>query len=280
MLKGRPATEQCIIIENVGFLNNADLDGKALPPSGAPNIMMAAGGTQLDKILEADTIDVWQFHVDWKDPSKTKVTGPEKIKVAPYHLPVRRSAHQLRAAAGHGPPARRAGRQDHVAAGLPQGGEPRVDRGGPFGEHLQGGRGGVRWYEFRVEKDRKVSLYQQGTYCADGLFRWLPSPAIDRLGNIGIGYSFGSGSHPRRAAFRRAARRRSAWIADAGGNGARRRRGRRRRTRCDGRTTRTTAVDPSDDCTIWYVGDYIKKDAPSYSTKIGAFRMAGCQGVK
>ena len=39
-----------------------------------------------------------------------------------------------------------------------------------------------------------------------------------------------------------------------------------------------TAVDPSDDCTIWYVGDYYKRDATSYSTKIGGFRMPGCQG--
>ncbi len=37
-----------------------------------------------------------------------------------------------------------------------------------------------------------------------------------------------------------------------------------------------TAIDPSDDCTIWYVGDYLKRDAPSYSTRIGAFRMPGC----
>ena len=37
-----------------------------------------------------------------------------------------------------------------------------------------------------------------------------------------------------------------------------------------------TAVDPSDDCTIWYVGDYLKKDATSYSTKIGGFQMPGC----
>jgi hypothetical protein len=37
-----------------------------------------------------------------------------------------------------------------------------------------------------------------------------------------------------------------------------------------------TAMDPSDDCTIWYVGDYLKKDAASYSTKIGAFRLPGC----
>jgi len=31
-----------------------------------------------------------------------------------------------------------------------------------------------------------------------------------------------------------------------------------------------TAVDATDDCTIWYVGDYLKKDASSYSTRIGA----------
>jgi hypothetical protein len=37
-----------------------------------------------------------------------------------------------------------------------------------------------------------------------------------------------------------------------------------------------TAVDPSDDCTIWYVGDYLKKDAANYSTRIGAFRMPAC----
>jgi hypothetical protein len=37
-----------------------------------------------------------------------------------------------------------------------------------------------------------------------------------------------------------------------------------------------TAVDPSDDCTIWYVGDYLKAGAVNYSTKIGAFKMPGC----
>src|SRR5690242_3579830 len=40
LLKGEPATEQCIVVENVNFLNNADLDGTALPPPGSPNVMM------------------------------------------------------------------------------------------------------------------------------------------------------------------------------------------------------------------------------------------------
>ena len=83
--KGQPATEQCMIVENVNFLNNADIDGNALPPAGAPNVMIAAGGRQLDQILDADVINVWNFHVDWKTPAKTKVTGPTPIAVAPYH---------------------------------------------------------------------------------------------------------------------------------------------------------------------------------------------------
>jgi hypothetical protein len=33
-------------------------------------------------------------------------------------------------------------------------------------------------------------------------------------------------------------------------------------------------MDPSDDATFWYVGDYLKKDAKDYTTKIGAFRLA------
>src|SRR5262245_54802734 len=85
MLKGEAATEQGFVIDGVNFLNNADLDGKQLPPAGAPNIMMAAGGAQLKKVLQDDGIYVWKFSVDWADPSKSKLDGPVKIPVAPYH---------------------------------------------------------------------------------------------------------------------------------------------------------------------------------------------------
>src|SRR5437867_2353039 len=85
MLKGEPAREQCIVIDGVNFLNNADLDGRRPPPPGAPNVMIAAGGTQLKKVLEDDAILVWKFYADWQEPSKTRVTGPERIAVAPYH---------------------------------------------------------------------------------------------------------------------------------------------------------------------------------------------------
>jgi len=84
MLRGEPATEQCIVIDGVNFLNNADIDGTGVPPAGAPNVMMATGGTQLKDVLEDDVVYAWAFQVDWDDPSKTRVTGPTAIPVAPY----------------------------------------------------------------------------------------------------------------------------------------------------------------------------------------------------
>src|SRR5438876_4126062 len=79
MLAGQPATEQCIVIDGVNFLNNADIDGRKLPPSGAPNIMMATGGTQLKKIFDDDGIYFWKVHVDWNTPANTVASGPVKI---------------------------------------------------------------------------------------------------------------------------------------------------------------------------------------------------------
>ncbi|MEB3090095.1 hypothetical protein, partial [Parvimonas sp. M20] len=83
--KGEDAKEQSFIIRDVNFIINADLDGKQLPPAGSPSIMMATGGTQLKNIPADDGIYAWQFHVNWDDFSKTRIDGPIKIPVAPYH---------------------------------------------------------------------------------------------------------------------------------------------------------------------------------------------------
>lgn len=277
MLKGEPATEQCVVIADVNFLNNADLDGQAVPPSGAPNIMMASGGTQLNNDLDDDGIYVWLFHVDWKDPEKTKVTGPEKIAVAPYHYLCN---GQLTSCVPQPGTDRRLDAQgDKIMARVVyrrvNGNESIV---AVHSVNTEAGGGGVRWYEFRVAKDRSVKLHQQGTYAPDGLYRWMASPAIDKRGNIGIGYSFGGPPH---FAGQRFAGR---LASDSPGQLTL-----RETVLVEGEGAQTntlrwedysqTAVDPSDDCTIWYVGDYYKKDAINYSTRIGAFRMPGCQGV-
>ena len=273
MLKGKPATEECIVIDGVNFLNNADLDGKRLPPPGAPNIMMAAGGTQLKKVLEDDSIFAWNFHVDWKNPANTKVTGPEKIAVAPFHYLC--DGQLTNCVPQPGTERRLDAQGDKIMARLVYrriGGLESIV--GLHSVNASTGAGGVRWYEFRIGKDRNVSLYQQGTYAPDGFYRWMASPAIDRLGNIGIGYSFGG--TPNFAGQRFAGRLAKDPLGQltltetvlVEGEGA------QNAMRWEDYTQ--TAVDPSDDCTIWYVGDYIKKGAAGYSSRIGAFRMPGC----
>ncbi len=136
------------------------------------------------------------------------------------------------------------------------------------------GGGGVRWYEFRVDRARRLSLFQQGTYAPDAGFRWMGSPAMDRQGNIGIGYSFGSATAF--AGQRFAARRAGDPVGQLTLAETVLVQGEAAQTPMRWEDYSQTAIDPSDDCTIWYVGDYIRKDATSYSTRIGAFRIAGC----
>ena len=236
MLKGEPAREQCVIIDGVNFLNNADIDGKALPPAGAPNVMMAAGGTQLDKILESNVIDTWQFHVDWKDPAKTKITGPEKIAVAPYHYLC--DGQLTNCVPQPGTDRRLDAQGDKIMARLVY---RRIgNRESIVAVHsvnTAAGGGGVRWYEFQIDKARKVTLRQQGTYAPDGVLPLDGEPGDRSPGQHRHRVLVRRHAELRRASASPAARRR---IRPACSRCARRfspRARRRRRARCAGRTT-------------------------------------------
>jgi hypothetical protein len=218
--------------------------------------------------------------VDWTDPSKTKIAGPERIAVAPYRylcdgqlthcVPQPGTESRLDAQGDKIMQRlvyRRLGNQESIVA--------------VHSVNTAAGAGGVRWYEFRVDasspnKLRRVTLHQQGTYAPDGAYRWMASPAIDRRGNIAIGYSFGGTPHfaGQRFAARLASDpkgvlslRETVLVEGEGVQNA---------MRWEDYTQ--TAIDPADDCTIWYVGDYMKKGVTSYSSRIGAFRLPGCGG--
>jgi hypothetical protein len=233
--------------------------------------MMAAGGTQLKRILEDDGIFVWKFHVDWDDPSKTKLDGPVKIPVAPYHY---MGGGQLTAAVPQpGTNQRLDSQGDKIMSRLVY---RRIgNRESIVAVHSVNttmGGGGVRWYEFRVDKQRDVQLYQQGTYCPEGYYRWMASPAMDADGNIGIGYSFGGPPYyPGQRFAGRLAKDplgkltlREAVLAEGEAP---------QMNTLRWMDYAQTAVDPSDDRTIWYVGDYLKKGGTNYSTRIGAFHL-------
>jgi len=276
MLTGEPAAEQCFVVDDVNFLNNADLDGRLPPPDGAPNVVMAAGGTQLRGDFEDDGIYVWQFAVNWDTPASTRLDGPVKVSVAPYRY---LCDGQLTNCV----------RQPETDRHLDAQGDKLMarviyrnlgDRESIVAVHsvaTSAGGGGVRWYEFTVGPDRSVRLRQQGTFAPDRFYRWLPSPAVDRDGNIGIGYSFGGTPFfaGQRFAGRMANDRLGVLTLEEA-------------ILAEGAAAQTstlrwedytqTALDPSDDCTMWYVGDYLRQGAERYSTRIGAFRLPGCRG--
>jgi hypothetical protein len=276
MLVGQPATEQCIVIDGVNFLNNADIDGPAAPPSGTPNIMMAAGGTQLKNIFDDDGIYFWKVHVDWNNPANTNADGPVKIKVAPYHylcngqlsscVPQPNTERRLDVQGDKIMQRlvyRRVGRHQSIVAA--------------HSVATQGGGGGVRWYEFRLNKKGDPERYQQGTYAPEWFYRWMPSIAMDKKGDIGVGYSFGG--LPNFPGLRFAARRsgdprglltlHESVLATGEASQT-------NTLRWEDYTT--TALDPSDDCTFWYVGDYLKAGDTGYRTRIGSFRLPSCGG--
>jgi hypothetical protein len=274
MLKGEPATEQCVIIDGVNFLNNADIEGYELPPAGAPNPMMAAGGTQLKEVFEDDGIYFWNVHVDWSDASKTTAGPMGKINVAPYHYLC--NGQLTNCVPQPGTNRRLDAQGDKIMARLVYrkiGGREMI-----LAQHsinTTAGAGGVRWYEFRLDKQRQPVLYQQGTFAPDALYRWMASMTMDRKGNIGVGYSWGGAEvfPGQRFAGRTAKDKRGLLTFHES-------------VLVEGEASQTnamrwedytnTALDP-DDCTFWYVGDYLKKGAATYSTKIGAFRFPGCR---
>jgi hypothetical protein len=276
MLAGQPATEQCIVIDGVNFLNNADIDGRKLPPAGAPNIMMAAGGTQLKNIFDDDGIFFWKVHVDWEHPANTKADGPVKINVAPYHYLCN---GQLTSCVSQPDTERRLDVQgDKIMQRLVYrkvGGHESIVAAHSIA--TQTGGGGVRWYEFRLNKKRDPVLYQEGTYAPGGFYRWMPSIAMDKKGGIGVGYSFGGArNYPgQRFAAREAGDPKGQLTLHetvlAEGKASQ-----KNTLRWEDYTT--TAMDPSDDCTFWYVGDYLKEGDTSYRTRIGSFRLPNCKG--
>src|SRR5215211_422149 len=145
------------------------------------------------------------------------------------------------------------------------------------------GVAGARWYEIRRAQDGTYSIYQQGTYDpGDGVHRWMGSVAMDKKGNMALGYSVVNGTtvFP---GIRYTGRLAGDPLGQMTlGEG----------TIVDGAGVQTTTnsrwgdytdmtVDPTDDCTFWYVNEYYtiagQASSPAgWQTRIGSFKLPGC----
>jgi hypothetical protein len=269
MLDGLPATQQCV---NLGVayasLLPADLDGSNLPPAGAPGYLMNIG---------SGSLRLWKFDVDWATPSNTRLFGPTALSgVAPFStacnggdcIPQPGTSQKL-ASLGDRLMYRLAYRNFGTHESLV------VNHAIKTGS-LGAGPSGIRWYEVRLPGGTPA-IYQQGTYAPDSTYRWMGSAAMDEAGNLAIGYSASSSTV--KPSLRWAGR----LATDAPG------------TLAQGEGEIVTgqgvqlpnlnrwgdytalSVDPVDDCTFWYVGQYLKSDgAWNWSTRIASWSFPDC----
>ena len=274
MLNGQAATQICFQQGNsVGGLLPSDVDGTTAPPAGSPNYVLMFGSNNLQ---------LFKFHVDFTTPVNSTFTGPIVIPVAAFSplcgggtcVPQPGTNTQLDSLA------------DRLMYRLAY---------RNFGDHeslvvnhsvaLNGGGGGIRWYELQNPNGNSPTLAQQSTFAPDLSYRWMGSIAMDRAGDMALGYTISTTLiHPsilftgRSASDPASTMQTEATMFSGSGS---------QTTRSNGTAlTRwgdysAMQVDPSDDCTFWYTSEYLHADGVfNWNTRIGNFKFSGCGGLR
>jgi hypothetical protein len=142
---------------------------------------------------------------------------------------------------------------------------------------------GVRWYEIR-RTGGSYSVFQQGTFAPnDGVHRWMGSVAMDKKGDIALGYSVVNGvdvfpgiRYTGRLSGDPLGQMTLGEGTIINGSGIQR----SANSRWGDYTDMT--VDPADDCTFWYVNEYYTaagqaSSTAGWQTRIASFKVPGCQ---
>jgi hypothetical protein len=278
MLNGAAATQQCFQLSNsFGGVVPADLDGTSLPPSGSPNFMVNYG---------SNSLNLWKFHVDWSNTANTTLSGPTNIPVAAFNpacsgggtcIPQPGTSQQLDSLADR-LMYRLAYR--HFADGHEA---LVVNHSVTVGTSKRNSVTSVRWYELRNPQGTTLAngtptVFQQGTLGAsDKIHRWMGSIAMDKTGDIALGYSASSSSvypsirYTGRVPTDPTGTMQSENIIQAGS-------GSQLRNLSRWGDYSAMTVDPVDDCTFWFTSEYLKSSGTfNWSTKIASFKFPVCQ---
>ena len=271
MLTGAAATEECFqLSSSFGGLLPSDLDGTTAPPVGSPNFFMNFG---------ANSLNLWKFHVDFATPTNATFTGPINIPVAAFSaacsgggacIPQPGTANKLDSLADRLmyrlAYRNRSGVESLVVNHSVSVGTSRNKKNSVTG---------VRWYEIR-NPNGTPSVFQQGTFSPDSTSRWMGSIAMDKQGNIALGYSASSSSvspsirYTGRLVTDALGTMQAENIIQAGGGSQ------------TGNLHRwgdysAMTVDPVDDCTFWFTSEYLKSSGSfNWSTRIASFKFPGC----
>jgi len=281
MLNGAAATMQCVSNNGPtsGVWLAADLDGTTPPSSGEPEYLL-----NLDSNFQS--LDLWQFHVDWTTPANSTLTGPTNIPVAPFSGVCGDTATILFTP------------QDNC---VPQAGTTQML--GAYADRLMyrlayrnfgnyeslvaqhtvqvatgSNQTGINWYELQ-NSGSGFGLYQQGLYAPDSNYRWMGSIGMDKVGNIAMGYSVSSSTMS--PSIRYTGRLFSdplgtmeseIDVLSSAGAGTASQVNYPRWGDYSG-----MAIDPIDDCTFWYTNQYQPAGGKNrWATRIASFSFPSC----
>ncbi len=256
-----------------GGMLPSDLDGPP-PPAGMPNYFVQFQDDAWD--FPEDQLEIWTFRTDWSAPENARFERIARIPAAPFDADLCRFRRDCIP-------------QPDTEAGLDAISDRLMFRlqYRNFGTHQSmvanhsvdadgADHAGIRWYELRDE-GAGWAIRQQGTFAPDPHHRWMGSLAMDRHGNIALGYSLsGRTTYPSLAYTGRLAadpldRMTQGETVLAVGEGS--------QTGSHHRwgDYSMMSVDPADGCTFWYTGEYYTRTKPSqWQTRIGAFRFPSC----
>jgi hypothetical protein len=286
MLNGNPATFQRFFVAAPSLiLLPGDLDGPPpAPGTPAPFFRQVDG----DVWGGADRVEVFEFHVDWGNPAASTFNGPDDILVAAFDA-------ECGGGGGLNQPCVTQPGTAQMLDSLSVWSMWRAQYRN-FGDHetvlfnhtvdVDGANhAGVRWYELRRPPAGAWGLFQQGTFSPDGgaagladdPHRFMGSIAMDKAGNVALGYaaSVDSPDDTRDVlpGIRYAGRLagdplgllpHGEFTLQAGGG-------------VQAGSLRygdysAMQVDPVDSCTFWYTQEYIPAGG-NWATRIGSFRF-------
>ncbi|NJN54581.1 MAG: hypothetical protein HC804_07380 [Anaerolineae bacterium] len=256
-----------------------DLDGMTPPPPDTPNYFVGSMDNGGPYGAPQDALTIWEFDADFVTPANSTFTLANTVPVAAFDsvfpcspgsrdcIPQPGTAQKLDILSYRQRPLWRLAYRNfgtHESLVTNQSVEATTSVAG------------VRWYEIR-DPAGTPTIYQQGTYApADGINRWMGSIAMDRDGNMALGYSASN-----------AATFPSVWYTGRLATDPLGTMPQGEASIIDGTGSQTGSarwgdytsmnVDPVDDCTFWYVNEYVPtSSAVGWRLRIGAFKFDEC----
>jgi len=273
---------------NIGFaclfecyfsLQPSHLEGPP-PPAGAPNtVIMAFDDQTWGSGTNPDGYKLWDFKVNWSSPLSSTLTPLTQVDTTPFDAEL----------CGFGPcvPQPAPGELLQTSSQFTMYRAQYRNFGSYQALVLNhtvdpgNNTAGIRWAELR-RSGGSWSLYQTGTYApADGLSRWMGSIAMDRMGDIALGYSVsGPSTFP---SIRYTIRTPGDPLGTLPGGEVTLVSGSDVQTNSVNRwgDYSTMSVDPVDNCTFWYTQEYQASDFDvqtdrDFKTRIGSFKVDNC----